>query len=135
MKNYLNFETDIKSLESEIEKLKDPFNQSGLAEVDTVKISKIQNDLDEKLKSIFRFNFNLDKSLQNFFQGISNKISEIKEVIQEEREKQKQLKTQAMEKEKVEVQKRMKFEQENELKAKAQELKEEIKLERERNQV
>ena len=37
-----------------------------------------------------------------------------------------------MEKEKVEVQKRMKFEQENELKAKAQELKEEIKLERER---
>jgi acetyl-CoA carboxylase carboxyl transferase subunit alpha len=53
MKNYLNFETDIKSLESEIEKLKDPFNQSGLAEVDTVKISKIQNDLDEKLKSIY----------------------------------------------------------------------------------
>ena len=38
----------------------------------------------EKLKSVFRFNFNLDRSLQNFFQGISNKISEIKEVIQEE---------------------------------------------------
>ena len=35
----------------------------------------------EKLKSVFRFNFNLDQSLQNFFQGISNKISEIKEVI------------------------------------------------------
>ena len=27
MKNYLNFETDIKNLESEIEKLKDPYNQ------------------------------------------------------------------------------------------------------------
>ena len=54
----------------------------------------------EKLKSVFRFNFNLDRSLQNFFQGISNKISEIKEVIQEEREKQKHLKLLAMAKEK-----------------------------------
>ena len=53
MKNYLNFENDIKNLESEIEKLKDPYNQSGLSEVDTKKISKIQNELDEKLKSIY----------------------------------------------------------------------------------
>ena len=30
MKNYLNFETDIKKLETEIEKLKDPYNQDGL---------------------------------------------------------------------------------------------------------
>ena len=37
MKNYLNFETDIKNLESEIEKLKDPYNQEGLSEVDTKK--------------------------------------------------------------------------------------------------
>ncbi len=53
MKNYLNFETDIKNLEGEIEKLKDPYNQSGLSEVDTQKISNIQNELDEKLKSIY----------------------------------------------------------------------------------
>ena len=53
MKNYLNFENDIKKLESEIDKLKDPFNQSGLSEVDTQKISKTQNDLDEKLKKIY----------------------------------------------------------------------------------
>ena len=53
MKNYLNFENEIKDLENEIEKLKDPYNQSGLSEVDTNKISKIQNDLDEKLKSIY----------------------------------------------------------------------------------
>ena len=26
MKNYLNFETDIKNLESEIDKLRDPYN-------------------------------------------------------------------------------------------------------------
>jgi acetyl-CoA carboxylase carboxyl transferase subunit alpha len=53
MKNYLNFETDIKELETEIEKLKDPFNQSGVSEVDTQKISKIQSDLDEKLEMIY----------------------------------------------------------------------------------
>ncbi len=88
----------------------------------------------EKLKSVFRFNFNLDQSLQNFFQGISNKISEIKEVIQEEREKQKHLKLLAMEKEKKEIQNKLRTEQENDLKAKAQELKEEIKLGKERKQ-
>ena len=88
----------------------------------------------EKLKSVFRFNFNLDRSLQNFFQGISNKISEIKEVIQEEREKQKRLKLQAMEREKKEIQNKLKTEQENEIRAKEQELKEEIKLVKERKE-
>jgi len=53
MKNYLNFETDIKNLENEIEKLKDPYNQDGLTEVDTQKISSIQAELDEKLKNIY----------------------------------------------------------------------------------
>ena len=53
MKNYLNFETDIKNLEIEIDKLRDPYNQSGLSEVDTQKISKTQKELDEKLKSIY----------------------------------------------------------------------------------
>ena len=40
MKNYLNFEKEIKELESEIETLKDPYNQSGLSEIDTQKISQ-----------------------------------------------------------------------------------------------
>ena len=53
MKNYLNFENEIQNLESEIEKLKDPYNQSGLAEVDTNKISETQKEIDEKLKSIY----------------------------------------------------------------------------------
>ncbi len=53
MKNYLNFESEIKNLEIELEKLKDPYNQSGLSQVDTQKISEIQNQLDEKLKSIY----------------------------------------------------------------------------------
>jgi len=53
MKNYLNFETDIKNLETEIEKLKDPYNQDGLSEVDTKKISESQQEIDKKLKEIY----------------------------------------------------------------------------------
>ena len=53
MKNYLNFETEIKNLESELDKLRDPYNQGGLAQVDTQKISKTQEELDEKLTAIY----------------------------------------------------------------------------------
>ena len=53
MKNYLNFETDIKNLEVELDKLKDPYNQEGLTEVDTDKISKIQSELNNKLDEIY----------------------------------------------------------------------------------
>ena len=53
MKNYLNFENEIKNLESEIEQLKDPYNQEGLSEVDTEKISRIQEEIDTKLKKIY----------------------------------------------------------------------------------
>ena len=53
MKNYLNFETDIKNLEAEIEKLKDPYNQDGLSEVDTKKISESQEEIYKKLKEIY----------------------------------------------------------------------------------
>ena len=34
MKSYLEFERDIKDLEEELEKLKDPFNKEGLTEVE-----------------------------------------------------------------------------------------------------
>ncbi|MFL2886488.1 MAG: acetyl-CoA carboxylase carboxyltransferase subunit alpha [Candidatus Pelagibacter sp.] len=53
MKNYLNFETEVKNLEVELEKLKDPYNQEGLSEVDTKNISKVQNEIDEKLNEIY----------------------------------------------------------------------------------
>ncbi len=54
MKNYLNFEADIKNLESELDKLKDPYNQGGLSEVDTSKILKTQDEIDKKLKEIYK---------------------------------------------------------------------------------
>jgi len=50
MKNYLEFERDIRVLEEELEKLKDPFNKGGLSEVETEKISQIQREIDDKLK-------------------------------------------------------------------------------------
>ncbi len=50
MKNYLDFERDIKGLEEELEKLKDPFNKEGLSQVETDKINKIQSQIDEKLR-------------------------------------------------------------------------------------
>ena len=50
MKNYLNFEAEIKNLESELEQLKDPYNQEGLSEVNTNKISSLQSLIDKKLK-------------------------------------------------------------------------------------
>ena len=53
MKNYLNFETDIKNLEIELDKLKDPYNQDGLSEVDTNKITDLQNEIDKKLKDVY----------------------------------------------------------------------------------
>jgi len=53
MKNYLNFETDIKDLETELEKLKDPYNEEGLSEVNTSKISNIQSEIDDKLNEVY----------------------------------------------------------------------------------
>ena len=55
MKNYLNFESDIKNLETELEKLKDPYsnNEEAISEVDTKKISELQLNIDTKLKEIY----------------------------------------------------------------------------------
>ncbi len=86
--------------------------------------------LSDKIKSMLRFNLNLDKSLQNFFQGISNRFLNIKKVIQEEREKQKREKIREMEREKIEAKKRFMQQEEIALKAKALELKEEKELSR-----
>ncbi len=92
-------------------------------------VSGILN-LSDKIKSMLRINFNLDKSLQNFFQGISNRVSNIKKVIQEERAKQKKKKIKEMEREKIESKKRFMQQEEITLKAKTLELKEEKELSR-----
>jgi len=38
MKNYLDFEKEIKALEEEVEGLKSPFGSEGISEVDTKKM-------------------------------------------------------------------------------------------------
>ncbi len=86
----------------------------------------------ERIQSSLKLNLNIDKILQNFFQGISNKIYEIKKIVQEERQKQKRIKIQAMEKEKRETLKIIETQRKNELKAKELELKEEILIGKER---
>ena len=54
MKSYLEFERDIKVLEDELEKLKDPFNKEGISEVDTKKIKTTQEEINEKLKETYK---------------------------------------------------------------------------------
>ena len=53
MKSYLNFENEIKNIEAEIDKLKDPYNNGGISSVNTDRIDKLQSDLDKKLKDIY----------------------------------------------------------------------------------
>ena len=88
--------------------------------------------LNDKIKSLVRFNFNIDQSLENFFVGVSKKISGVKKIILEEREKQKKLKLRLMEQEKKEAQKKMIEQEKLALLAKKTELRDEQKLERER---
>ena len=92
--------------------------------------------LTEKLKLKFIFKINLDQYLQNFFQGISNKISykinAIKAVVEEERERRRKLKIKQMQQEKIDRQKKLKTEHQLKLEEKQKEFKEEIKLQKDR---
>ncbi len=49
MRNYLDFEKDIKTLEEDLESSKNPFDKDGISEVNTDKINKIEKEINEKL--------------------------------------------------------------------------------------
>ena len=53
MRNYLDFEKEVKSLEDSLEASKNPFDKDGISEVDTEKIKKIQEEINEKLDDIY----------------------------------------------------------------------------------
>tara|TARA_B110001450_G_scaffold250867_1_gene270181 strand:- start:151 stop:1257 length:1107 start_codon:yes stop_codon:yes gene_type:complete len=53
MKNYLEFEKEIKALEEEVDNLKSPFGSEGISEVNTKKIKTTQEEINEKLKQIY----------------------------------------------------------------------------------
>ena len=54
MKNYLEFEKEIKALEEEVDGLKNPFGSEGISEVDTKKIKSTQEEINEKLKETYK---------------------------------------------------------------------------------
>ena len=53
MKNFLDFEKDIKELEEKIDNLKSPYGAEGISEVDTQKIQNTQEEINEKLKETY----------------------------------------------------------------------------------
>ena len=53
MKNYLEFEKEIKALEQEVDGLKSPFGSEGITEVDTDKIKNTQIQINQKLEEIY----------------------------------------------------------------------------------
>jgi acetyl-CoA carboxylase carboxyl transferase subunit alpha len=54
MKNYLEFEKEIKNLEEEIDSLRSPFGSEGISEVDTQKIQKTQDEINVKLEETYK---------------------------------------------------------------------------------
>jgi len=53
MKNYLEFEKEIKTLETDLESLKSPFGSEGISEIDTQKITETEEQINEKLKMTY----------------------------------------------------------------------------------
>ena len=53
MRNYLEFEKEVKSLEDNLEASKNPFDQDGISEVNTEKIKKTQEEINIKLDAIY----------------------------------------------------------------------------------
>jgi len=53
MRNYLEFEKEVKSLEDNLESSKNPFDKDGISEVNTEKIETIQKEINEKLDGIY----------------------------------------------------------------------------------
>ena len=53
MRNYLDFEKEIKNLEDDLDASKNPFDKEGISEVDTKKIETIQDEINEKLRSTY----------------------------------------------------------------------------------
>jgi len=63
MRNYLEFEKEIKSLEDNLESSKNPFDKDGISEVNTEKIETIQKEINEKLDGIYSNLNNWQKTL------------------------------------------------------------------------
>ncbi len=86
----------------------------------------------DSLKIDFRFMQRIDRFLVNFFQNISKKVHDIQKIVDEEKERKKQTKIKIMQKEKLENERNLRIEKQQALEEKQKELKDEIKLEKDR---
>ncbi|MDB2515211.1 hypothetical protein N9X11_02270 [Candidatus Pelagibacter bacterium] len=94
------------------------------------KVIKLQHSLKPELN--IKFNFNLEKYIQAFFDKISNTIFDYKTLKEEDKRKRKLEEIEKKEREKILIQKQKLQKEELQTKLKEKALKEEIKLERER---
>ena len=90
--------------------------------------------LQEKLKPNFKFKFkfSLEKTIQSFFQKISDKIEEYKFIQAEEKRRRQLQEIKVMQKEKVAAEKEFQLRKKIKLQEKKKELQEEARLEKER---
>ena len=88
--------------------------------------------LQDSLKPKFKFNFNLDKSIQSFFQKIADKIDEFKAIKAKEDKRKRLEEIKKMQQEKVEATKKLKLEKLLKIEEKKKEIREEINLGKER---
>ena len=122
-KSYLAFKKKIKTKNLLlIKRKKDSF---------LLKIIRLQEKLKPNIR--FKINFGLDKAIQNFFKKIYDKIQEFKSLKLEEKQRVKLEEYERQEKDKIELKKQKRIQDELLIKQKEQELKHEIKLEKERN--
>ncbi len=126
----------IKKISKKFKNKKNKNNKKKISKISKSSKQAIIQIIRFKDKFNFNFNFNLDQYLQNFFQGITNKINSkieiIKLIIDEEKDRKKQALIKNMQIQKVETIKKIKLEKQLALQAKEREFKDEIKLEKER---
>ena len=96
----------------------------------TLKIIQLQMSLKPKLS--FKINFNLEKHIQNFFDKISDTISNYKILKEDEKKRIKIEKIENERRLKIEIEKQKKEEEEIKLKLKKKALKDEERLEKQR---
>ncbi len=94
------------------------------------KIIEVQNSLNSVFK--FNFNFSLEKYIQNFFDKISNTISDYQILKAEDKRKRKIQEIEQKERDRIFLQKKKLQEEEFQTRLKQKALKEEAKLEKER---
>jgi len=128
---YYKFKQRVKNqkrLSKRVKKRGKKFKYSSKSTI--VKIARFHDKLKSRFK--FSFNFNLEKLIQGFFQKITDKIEEYKFIQAEEKLKRQLEEINKMQQENAAMEKKLKIEKKLKLEEKNKELREEIKLEKER---